>query len=89
MKRTPLKRRSKKRSAEERLYSKLAQEYLEKHPVFAVTGRPATQIHHKAGRHGRWLNDTQYWLAVSMKGHDIIHRNPAYAMEQGWILKRS
>jgi hypothetical protein len=102
MKRTPLKRVSNKRSKELREYSKLRKAYLETHPYCEVymaelgvkyNGKPldmplATDIHHRKGRWGGRLNDTQYWLAVCRASHDRIHRHPQWAYERGYMLPR-
>lgn len=45
-----------------------------------------TDIHHKAGREGKLLNDERHWLAVSRAGHDFIHQNPGIARAHGWLI---
>ena len=47
----------------------------------------ATEVHHKAGRVGRLLLATEYWLAVSRKGHTFIHDNPEFSYQKGWLIK--
>lgn len=102
MKRTPLKRVSSKRSKELREYAKLRKAYLEAHPYCEVfladfgvkyKGKPldmplATDIHHRKGRWGRRLNDTEYWLAVCRASHKRIHRYPKWAYQRGYMLPR-
>lgn len=46
----------------------------------------AVEVHHKAGRVGKLLNDERWWLAVSRAGHTFIHANPNLARERGWII---
>jgi hypothetical protein len=43
------------------------------------------QVHHKRGRLGPLLIDERHWLAVSQKGHDLIHANPVLARAHGWL----
>lgn len=49
----------------------------------------ATQIHHMRGRGrggvGPLLLDKRYWLPVSERGHDKIHRNPEWAIAKGFM----
>jgi hypothetical protein len=45
-------------------------------------------IHHTfcgANRGKHYLN-TNTWMAVSRKGHDIIHSDHTYARDRGWII---
>lgn len=99
MKRTPLRRVSKKRAVENRQYAKLRAEFLELEeniacPVVArgLTGKPlgiwerTTQIHHKKRRYGKLLNDRQYWLAVSAEGHAWIEAHPNQARKLSWLI---
>jgi len=102
MKRTPLRKVSTKRALELKEYSKLRKAYLVDHPycevwlrehateclkTAGINGCPeATDIHHRKGRVGKMLLDTQYWLAVSREMHDNIHRNPKWAYAKGYLL---
>lgn len=47
------------------------------------------QVHHKAGRTGKLLLFKPYWLAVSQKGHDYIHANPNFSLNNNWIILRT
>ena len=49
--------------------------------------RPATEVHHKRGR-GKYLLDTTTWMAVSSENHKLIHANPKYSYEKGYMLPR-
>lgn len=46
-----------------------------------------TEVHHKAGRIGELLLASEYWLAVSRKGHNFIHDNPEFSYSKGWLIK--
>ena len=93
MKRTPLKRRSKKRAAQEREYAQRRQRYLEDH--WRCQARAcrdcrswASEIHHQRGRVGARLLDERYWLAVCRPCHQWIEEHPAEARGRGWTLSR-
>lgn len=45
-----------------------------------------TDIHHMAGRKGKLLLYTPYWLPVSRQGHNWIHDNPGKAYELGFLI---
>lgn len=49
----------------------------------------AVQVHHGRGRIGNLLLDTYYWFPVSMEGHNLIHRHPAWARRIGFLLSDS
>ncbi len=55
--------------------------------IYAIHGRMirVSQCHHKRGRRGKLLLLERWWLAVSIEGHDWIHKNIALAMVHGWI----
>ncbi len=87
MKRTPLKKRSKKRSKQEAEYNKLRLLYLQDHPyckakVFKCT-IIATDIHHIKGRMGDDLNDVSDWIGVCRSCHNWIETHPIEATELG------
>ncbi len=82
-----LKSRSKKRASEEKIYSKLRKEYLERNPMceaflFGCQGT-ATEIHHKAKRYGKLLNMVEHWCATCSFCHRHLHDNPAEAKRMG------
>lgn len=88
MKRSPLKPVSDKRQAQLREYTKLRRNFLKACPVCEVCQKGKSwDIHHKAGRIGKRLLDQFYWLAVCRTCHDLIHSNPAWAREQGFIVR--
>lgn len=94
MKRTPIKRVSKKRQPQLRIYSKTRLQFLALRPYCQacpkiLMGGPlhkATDIHHMKGRHGSLLNDARFWLAVCRTCHDVIHRHPAEARKKGLLI---
>lgn len=92
MKRTPLRRGkglrpvSRRRGNELRAYSKTRKDYLAANPRCACCGEPATDIHHRAGRNGKWLNDVDWWLGVCRRCHETIHKHPKYARDRGWLI---
>jgi hypothetical protein len=86
VKKSPLKRVSKKQQARLRIYYKLRADYLAQHPVCEVCGSNGSQdIHHKAGRGSR-LNDTEHFVACCRQCHRWIHDNANEAREKGWLV---
>jgi hypothetical protein len=75
---------SKKRAAQNRIYLKMAKEFITD-KFCPVTGYPATEVHHISGRIGALLTDERYFLAVSTEGHRWIHENVKEARSKGWI----
>jgi len=86
-----IKPRSKKRAAQESVYSQLKKAFLSKpeNATCPVTGKPTTDVHHMKGRVGSLLTDTTYWLAVSREGHRIIEENPEWAYKKGYSIRRN
>lgn len=71
-----------------RLYNQRVALFLAKHKWCAVFPKlRSTQVHHKKGR-GRYLLDESTWLPTSTRGHDRIHRNPKWALENGFMERR-
>lgn len=91
LKRSPIRRVSKRRAVENKIHSQLRREFLEKHPFCEVMQQVfkktymATDIHHMRGRFGNRLNDQEHWLAVSRTGHDWIRDNPKEAERRGFL----
>lgn len=96
-KRTIISKRSKKLQAKTLEYNKLRAVFLEEKdnlicPVAKFIfkkEKKTTEIHHMAGRTGKLLNYTPYWLAVSRIGHNWIHDNPLEAYEYGFLKHSS
>lgn len=51
-----------------------------------VTRERTTDIHHSAGRSGKWLNDERFWIATSRSGHQWIHEHGREARAKGWLI---
>lgn len=47
---------------------------------------PADQIHHKNGREGERLNDTDFFQSSCDECHKWIHANPMEAREKGYLI---
>jgi hypothetical protein len=46
----------------------------------------ATQVHHIGRRHGAWLLDTMWFLAVCGLHHDRIEKHGEWARDRGYLL---
>jgi hypothetical protein len=46
----------------------------------------STEIHHKKGRVGALLCNTEHFMAVCRANHQILHARPSKAREKGFIL---
>lgn len=85
----PMRRVSKTRQKENKLYAQVRKDYLTTHPRCQVcTTHPACDIHHRRGRWKSRLYDATYFLAVCRPCHDRIHHNPEWAYEKGLLLPR-
>lgn len=88
-KRASIKQVSSKHAAELQEYHKVRAEYLAKHPNCEIfPDELATEIHHRRGRLGAFLTNTRYFMAVGANAHRLIHANPAWAHQQGYLLSR-
>jgi hypothetical protein len=90
---TPLKRSGRLRSAspkrqrEYNEYAKVKKAYLALHPICEKCKKTKSQdIHHKAGRVGRYLCDYSLFAALCRACHDFCHANGREARKQGWII---
>ena len=93
MKRTPIKRRSKKESERLRRYDRARQIVMESAQGMCEAGTnncvgPAGQVHHRKGRDGELVDNLDYLLAVCYACHDYIHSHPHESYERGWMVKR-
>ena len=93
LKRSPLRRVSKKRAKENRLYNVLRTEYLQLHTNCKVCEnqghvpvRKATEIHHMNKRFGSRLNDMTMWLPVCHACHMAIEADKKNAREVGYLM---
>ena len=86
---TPMKRMSKRRQTESKIYSKKRAAFLAERPVCEICGvRASTDIHHVGGRAGGLYLDETHWLALCRPDHDFLHRKPRLSREMGYIGKR-
>lgn len=91
-----IKKVSAKREQENKIYAQLRKVFLSKPenkfcPVIKQLKNIdviATTIHHKKGRIGNLLLDTNFWVALSMEGHEYVEKNPTWAKENGYSLNR-
>jgi hypothetical protein len=90
--REPIKKVSDKQAKINRLYTDTRVQYLKMIPHCQVSSDDcthiATQIHHRAGRIGNNMLDTTTWLSVCHSCHEKIERNPSWAYEKGYSIKR-
>lgn len=48
---------------------------------------PASQVHHRKRRSQGGPDTDENFVAVCVECHDDIHRNPAWAYENGWLVR--
>jgi hypothetical protein len=80
-------KKSEKQVVAEKSYSLIRKAFLIKHTK-CQAGLPgcsisSTEVHHKKGRIGSLLIDTNFFLAVCRNCHDYIENNPSEAKELG------
>lgn len=94
LKRTPLRRMSKKRRRESVIYSEKRKIFLQSHPwcevavgvaTECVGGNRSTDVHHVAGRLGGNYLDESTWKASCRSCHDWIHNHPGQARQRGLL----
>lgn len=83
-----IKPRSNKRAGEEREYARRRKKYLLMHPDCERCGKPATEIHHRAGRIGKLLINVMYFMAVCPDCHHWIEEHPIESKEKGYSINR-
>jgi hypothetical protein len=74
-------------------YKKVRDKYMAEHKhcealIASVCTHKATELHHKAGRTGELLTNTDYFLAVCSGCHHFIETHPQYAKENGYSVDR-
>jgi hypothetical protein len=86
MKRSPLRRVSKKHAKELATYRILRLAYISENPICEMQGchKQATQIHHKAKR-GKNLNAIDTWMALCLECHTKIEDNKSWARENNLL----
>lgn len=83
-----IKKVSIKRNIENLEYVKVRLDYLNEHSKCEVCEGSATEIHHKKGRRGNMLTNTEHFLAVCRPCHNRIENNREWAYEQGYLERR-
>ncbi len=74
------------RKVDNKDYMLIRNEYLIKHPMCeCLCGEFSTEVHHKAGKIGALLTDSNTFMAVSRQCHTEIHSNHSYALDHGFI----
>ena len=82
-----MKKVSTKRAKQLREYAILREAYYHEHLFCEVCGfAPTTEIHHTNKRNGERLNDVRYWLAVCRDCHVLIHSEPKWSREHGYLI---
>lgn len=89
MRRAAIRKVSKKRQRELRVYSVLKKEFLSQRRFCEVfescCTRKAIDVHHINGRNGKRLVDIRDWLPVCRSCHRFLHDHPKYAKEAGFL----
>lgn len=89
MRRTPLRRVSKRRAERLRQYGVLRAYFLQRSSLCDRCGKvPPTDVHHARGRFGSRLTNVHDWVALCRKCHDWVHRNPEEARKVGLMRDR-
>lgn len=81
-----LRRVSKKRAKQLNEYKEIRKEYLLLNSRCERCYNQATEIHHKNGRSGKKLNDTNFFMAICRECHTFIHENPKESRQRGWLI---
>ncbi len=86
----PIRKKSEKRTEEEKIYSKKSKLFLETKMLCEVKGcrNRSEDVHHRAGRVGGLYLDESKWLAVCRAHHSYIETHPVWAKEEGYSENR-
>ena len=87
MKRSPLRRISKKQQERLRIYSKLREEYLSEHSTCEMPQcqRRSVDIHHTKKPRATYLNAVETWMGLCRVCHSRIENNKDWARENGYL----
>ena len=78
---------SPKRQREYKEYANVRKAYLALHPICERCKKSkATEVHHKAQRHGSLLNRYDLFAALCSGCHRWVHENGKEARRLGWII---
>ena len=83
--RNPIRRLSKSRAKQMRIYRKRVKEWLVGKRCAVYRDLLATQCHHIRGRIGTLLLDERFWFPVSEAGHWLINHRRRLARSKGWL----
>lgn len=90
--RKPLRRFSKNRSKLNKVYSKIAKEYVQENPLCAIRSPNCTGhtqcVHHGKGRVGFLLIAKEYWFPSCFMCNGYVEENKKWAIERGFRLDR-
>jgi len=93
MRRTKLRKVSKKRQVDSIQYFVLRKKYMSRHRYCelcdSTLGLPvaATDLHHKRGR-GKYYLDVSTFCALCRPCHTYIHEHPDWARANGWLISK-
>lgn len=77
--------------AEKRLARVIRHRYLLAHPRCEVRGEwcngAATEVHHRKRRSQGGPDRDENFVAVCRDCHHLIHERPAWAYENGWLVR--
>lgn len=83
LRRTPLRRQSKKRADESKIYSERRKVFLEAHPececTWSACFAKSVDVHHKRLRTGQNFLNEKTWMALCRAHHNYIHNNAKHA----------
>lgn len=83
----PIRKRSLKRAKQEMVYTLKRKKYLEENEFCERCLQIATEIHHKAKRHGDLLTNEDYFMAVCRTCHNYIENHYEESILMGWRIK--
>lgn len=84
LRRTPLRKVSKKHAKELAEYSVKAKAYKLRYPTCFLCSAPTKDVHHVHGR-GKHLMDESTWIPVCRACHNGIHAFPGEARRRGLL----
>lgn len=94
LKRTPMRRQSKRGRDGQTAYQKARKEFLAEHPYCIVhliakgQKKPATEVHHAKGRIGSFLTDKRFFLPVCHDCHLSVEASFRWASEHGFSFEK-
>lgn len=89
LRRAPVNKVSTKRAYENGRYTEARIKFLEINVLCVACGEKATEVHHKAGRENHLLMEKQYWISVCHGCHELITKDSAWAIREGYSISRN